>query len=146
MLLCPVVMPGAQFLSSASQASGLCVPALCSTVHLNIWTRATDTIWLIFRGPLSLACFEEPRGTNPLDFVSLAGCKPADANDDSRARGVHECARAHRKTGATAVKYLPFPRSWISQTPQRVMKPSRQSGRRLLRTRVVRDDGDISQF
>lgn len=60
MLLCPVVMPARNSSPSASQASGLCVPALCSTVHLNMcWTRATDAFWLIFLGPLSLACFHQ---------------------------------------------------------------------------------------
>lgn len=98
MLLCPVVMPGAQFLSSASQASGLCVPALCSTVHLNIWTRATDTFWLIFRGPLSLACFEEPRGTPSTLDLWLAANPPMPMTT----RGPVVCMSARARTGKQA--------------------------------------------
>lgn len=73
-------------------------PALCSTVHLNIWTRATDTFWLIFRGPLSLACFEEPRGTPSTLDLWLAANPPMPMTT----RGPVVCMSARARTGRQA--------------------------------------------
>lgn len=109
MLLCHVVMPARNSSPSASQAFRFMRPSSLlhgSSQHvLDESNRRilADLSWAPFPCmlPPTDIFVEEPRGKPS----TLAGSKPADANDASRPV-VCMSARAHRKTGTPAVKYL----------------------------------------